>query len=452
MTDTVHKKRKWDDQGHTRSGSSSPATKFSKVSDDDHSKSSSGGDSKDVDPSKAASLAAAKINAMLAQKGISLKDDEQPNYPREKGDGEYIKDIPINDLKNRYMLTRGATQTQIQRETGADVTTRGKYYPDKNLATEKEPPLYLHITASTKEALDQAVTKVEELIETATVPLPGTGYGPREGERRESDKQQRKFFESKIFVSIEGSTHFNIRAKIVGPQGAYVKHIQNETGSRVQLKGKGSGFYESSTGVEADEPLHVHISCPREDGLEKAVKLTQDLIDTVKAEHERAAQYGGSYGRGGYSRNYRDYSQQHPGGYGYPPQNPPPPPGPPPSDGSAAPPPPPDGSQPSAAAGTAAETAYGSGYADPASSAASAAADSQAYSGYDYSQYYAYYGQQYAYDPNYYYNYGYAAPPAPTNQPTEATSQAPPAPEASVSPNTSTSGTSYNAVPPPPQL
>ena len=51
-----------------------------------------------------------------------------------------------------------------------------------------------------------------------------------------------------------------MRAKIVGPHGAYVKHIQNETGSRVQLKGKGSGFYESTTGQEAEEPLHVHIS------------------------------------------------------------------------------------------------------------------------------------------------------------------------------------------------
>ncbi|KAI9025366.1 hypothetical protein CLU79DRAFT_699797 [Phycomyces nitens] len=196
---------------------------------------------------------------MLAQKGIPLTEDERPNQferPREKDDAEFVKDIPINDLKNRYMLTRGATQTQIQRETNADVTTRGKYYPDKSLATDKEPPLYLHVTASTKEALDKALAQIDELIETATVPLPGTGYPPREVERR----GERKFLEHKIYVGIEGSPHFNIRAKIVGPQGAYVKHIQNETGSRVQLKGRGSGFYETNTGVEAEEPLHVHIS------------------------------------------------------------------------------------------------------------------------------------------------------------------------------------------------
>ena len=71
---------------------------------------------------------------------------------------------------------------------------------------------------------------------------------------------QRKFHEEKIYVGLESTPQFNLRAKIVGPHGAYVKHIQNETGSRVQLKGKGSGFYESTTGQEAEEPLHVHIS------------------------------------------------------------------------------------------------------------------------------------------------------------------------------------------------
>ena len=61
-------------------------------------------------------------------------------------------------------------------------------------------------------------------------------------------------------MGMESSPSFNLRAKIVGPHGAYVKHIQNETGSRVQLKGKGSGFYETSTGQEAEDALHVHIT------------------------------------------------------------------------------------------------------------------------------------------------------------------------------------------------
>lgn len=64
--------------------------------------------------------AAARINAMLAQKGIPLHDEVHGLSDLGlKNEGEFVKDIPINDLKNRYMLTRGATQTQIQQETGA---------------------------------------------------------------------------------------------------------------------------------------------------------------------------------------------------------------------------------------------------------------------------------------------------------------------------------------------
>lgn len=71
---------------------------------------------------------------------------------------------------------------------------------------------------------------------------------------------QRTFLEHKVPVGIEGAPGFNIRAKIIGPQGSYVKHIQTETGARVQLKGRGSGFVESGPGTEADEPLYMHIT------------------------------------------------------------------------------------------------------------------------------------------------------------------------------------------------
>jgi hypothetical protein len=43
------------------------------------------------------------------------------------------------------------------------------------------------------------------------------------------------------------------------PQGMFVKYIQAETGTRVQIKGLGSGFIENDTGREAEEPMHVFI-------------------------------------------------------------------------------------------------------------------------------------------------------------------------------------------------
>ncbi len=43
-------------------------------------------------------------------------------------------------------------------------------------------------------------------------------------------------------------------------QGMFVKFIQGETGTRVQIKGNGSGFIETETGREADEPMHINIA------------------------------------------------------------------------------------------------------------------------------------------------------------------------------------------------
>ncbi|KAI9143250.1 hypothetical protein BKA69DRAFT_1026903, partial [Paraphysoderma sedebokerense] len=166
----------------------------------------------------------------------------------------YTGNIDINDIKNKYLLTKGPTQIEIKEKTGADIITRGKYYPDRNLATEKEPPLFLHIVAQTQESLDEAVEMVKELMQQS-LNLIQSRERPAQAPR-----QPRIYHNDKVFVGFEGERGFNVRAKIVGPAGAYVKHIQKETGARVQLKGIGSGYTDAETGREADEPLHVWVS------------------------------------------------------------------------------------------------------------------------------------------------------------------------------------------------
>ena len=42
-----------------------------------------------------------------------------------------------------------------------------------------------------------------------------------------------------------------------------MKYIQQETGTRVQIKGLGSGFVDQETGRESDEPMHIHITYAR---------------------------------------------------------------------------------------------------------------------------------------------------------------------------------------------
>lgn len=71
---------------------------------------------------------------------------------------------------------------------------------------------------------------------------------------------QRKWPEEKIPISLEPVPGFNLRAQVVGHGGSYVKHIQQETGCRVQIKGRGSGYVELSTGRESDEDMFLHVA------------------------------------------------------------------------------------------------------------------------------------------------------------------------------------------------
>lgn len=252
--------------------------------------------------------AAARINAQLqARKGIQHVDvppiqsnDGQPPVrpPPPSGDanngkpaihgemyvsgGDYIQDIEINDLRNRYLVAKASTQQMIMKETGADITTRGSYYPNKSMATAANPPLYLHVTSTTKAGLESAVAKINEMMQQELPQL----VDERRFQRRDQQQQQqmesqdrgrvsygskinetfkltlgkRKWPEEKIPIDLEPVRGFNLRAQIVGQGGSYVKHIQNETRCRVQIKGRGSGFLERETNQESDEPMFLHVT------------------------------------------------------------------------------------------------------------------------------------------------------------------------------------------------
>ncbi|KAJ5193965.1 K Homology domain type 1 [Penicillium cf. griseofulvum] len=300
-----------------------------------------------VDPAAAAAAAAAKINAQLqAKKGIQHVDvppirsadnaTENSQSPSAEGaaklnaeiyvaDGDYIKDIEINDLRNRYTLTKGSTQKMIQDETGADVTTRGNYYPDKNMATAASPPLYLHVTSTNKEGLEKAVAMINDLMQKE---LPNL-VDERRFRRREPEQQverdeygRRKWPDERIPIDLEPIPGFNLRAQVVGQGGAYVKHIQQQTRCRVQIKGRGSGFIESSTGRESDEPMFLHVAGPDANDVQQAKELCEDLLTNVKEQYQRFKEnppqhnYGG-YGNRGGDRGDRGDRYQGGGGGGY---------------------------------------------------------------------------------------------------------------------------------------
>ncbi|KAH7249785.1 uncharacterized protein BKA55DRAFT_511318 [Fusarium redolens] len=279
-----------------------------------------------TDAAAAAAAAAARINAQLqARKGIQHVDvppirsaDTESPPPRPSStpqsanktapaldgemyvaDGDYIQDIEVNDLRNRYLLTKGSTQKMIKDETGADITTRGSYYPNKSMATAANPPLYLHITSTSKSGLEAAVAKINELIQQELPQLVDERrFRRRDQEQVERDEfGRRKWPEEKIPISLEPVHGFNLRAQVVGHGGAYVKHIQQETTCRVQIKGRGSGYLEAATNQESDEDMFLHVTGPDPNMVAKAKELCEDLIANVKEQYEefksRPPRYGG---------------------------------------------------------------------------------------------------------------------------------------------------------------
>ncbi|KAF4212619.1 hypothetical protein CNMCM5878_001033 [Aspergillus fumigatiaffinis] len=291
-----------------------------------------------VDPAAAAAAAAAKINAQLqAKKGIqhvdvppirstaspapnaaspSDSDSKKLNPEIYVADGDYIKDIEINDLRNRYTLTKGSTQKMIKDQTGADVTTRGSYYPDKSMATAANPPLYLHVTSTTKEGLEKAVALIDELMQKE---LPNL-VDERRFRRREPDPVERdeygrrKWPEERIPVDLEPIPGFNLRAQVVGQGGAYVKHIQQKTRCKVQIKGRGSGFLEPSTGRESDEPMFLHVAGPDPNDVQAAKELCEDLLANVREQYQRFKENPPQHSYGGYGQRGGD--RYYGGGYG----------------------------------------------------------------------------------------------------------------------------------------
>ncbi|XP_061830635.1 KH homology domain-containing protein 4-like isoform X1 [Nerophis lumbriciformis] len=267
-----------------------------------------------------AAAMAAKINAMLMAKGKLLTPPPllAKTPPRVPASQELLAtqvDINHVPLTCRDLLTRGTTQEEIGLCSGAVVSTRGHYMPDTDQGNTGGPrPLYLHVQAKTQEQVDKAVARIkaiisEDLLRAAAasgsqhVPImpPLTLYPqpPRpvvptassstavQG-HRPAAPHSGNFVHTKIFVGLDQSVpSFNINEKVEGPGGTYLGHIQTETSARVFLRGKGSGYIEQASKRESFEPLYVYISHPNADGLEAAKRLTDNLLETVRAEHAR---------------------------------------------------------------------------------------------------------------------------------------------------------------------
>jgi len=260
-----------------------------------------------ADPAAAIQSAAKKLNAMWS----TPLDTE--------------REFDINSLhpNTRQFLCKGTTHEAITAATGAILKVKGVHVGPGEQSDEK--PLHLNVSGPSIVEVESAIAKLNDIVE-------------RDRERPRSDRFESgnrfggagNLIQEKVQINMPTQ---NIMGRLLGPKGAYVKHIVTQSGAKVQLRGRYSGYLEGPEQKEADEPLHFMITAPKQEAVDHAKGLCNDLLDTVAKDRQNprpynpagppGASYGApppqAYGQPAYGQQPAYPAQAYPG---YPPQAP----------------------------------------------------------------------------------------------------------------------------------
>mmetsp|Transcript_7670 Transcript_7670/g.15033 ORF Transcript_7670/g.15033 Transcript_7670/m.15033 type:complete len:456 (-) Transcript_7670:391-1758(-) len=220
-------------------------------------------------------------------------------------------DIDVNDFPRKGMLTRKQTHEEITKVTGATILVRGRYRPPNDYSSD-ERPLHLHIEADTEEALKKTQELIRELMdanggEPATEhaaplsmnlaplhslsagPLGPLGAGPMASSSPHAPPPRRHdshAFKCTLEIGLDPNASHQVRGKLLGPKGSYLRHIQEQSGARVQLSGRGSSNLHGDN-HNSDQPMHLALSAQTEESLQTAKQLAEHLISSVREDFER---------------------------------------------------------------------------------------------------------------------------------------------------------------------
>lgn len=186
------------------------------------------------------------------------------------------REFEFNASANRVVLTKPATHAQIERETGVSVALRGrlKMAGDVSSVSSEQRGLYLSFTSPDRTALDRAELLARQLLGepiahvspavaagataagaagvavAAAAAGPAAGAAPgaaaapwlmtRGGSNAPSAYMVRIDIQEELGLpaDVDKTTLHQIRGKVLGPQGAFLKHMRDTTSARVHLVGQ----------------------------------------------------------------------------------------------------------------------------------------------------------------------------------------------------------------------
>jgi len=95
----------------------------------------------------------------------------------------------------------------------------------------------------------------------------------------------------RIYMPVKEFPNYNFVGLVIGPRGATQKQLEQETGCKISIRGKGSVKDGGRiTNPDADDELHVYISGDNQLKLDAAAKMIEDLIkpiDDTMNEHKQ---------------------------------------------------------------------------------------------------------------------------------------------------------------------
>lgn len=86
-------------------------------------------------------------------------------------------------------------------------------------------------------------------------------------------------------IGIVEDSKFGVVRRLLGSRGANVKAINEATGAKLRLRGRGSKFLEGPEQRESEDPLMLCVSIPDPATYDDAVRLISELLEDIYSEY-----------------------------------------------------------------------------------------------------------------------------------------------------------------------